>query len=42
MTDVCNYAYDTTFHACDLDLKSLITRLESDVALSIEWSERSI
>ena len=42
MTDVCNYANDTTFHACDLDLKSLITRLESDVALSIEWSERSI
>ena len=24
MTDVCNYAYDTTFNACDLDLKSLI------------------
>ena len=28
MTDVCNYADDTTFHACDLDLKSLITRLQ--------------
>ena len=42
MTDVCNHANDTTFHACDLDLKSLITRLESDGAFSIEWSERSI
>ena len=28
MTDVCNYADDTTFYACDLDLKSLIARLE--------------
>ena len=37
MTDVCNYADDTTFHACDLDLKSLITRLEHDAALAIEW-----
>ena len=39
MTDVCNYADDTTFHACDLDLKSLITRLEHDAALAIEWFE---
>ena len=39
MTDVCNYADDTTFHACDLDLKSLITRLEDDAALAIEWFE---
>ena len=37
MIDVCNYADDTTFHACDLDLKSLITRLEHDAALAIEW-----
>lgn len=34
MTDICNYAEDTTFHACDLDLKSLITRLEHDAALA--------
>ena len=34
-----NYADDTTFHACDLDLKSLLTRLEHDVALVIEWFE---
>ena len=36
MTDVCNYADDTTFHACDLDLKSLINRLEHDATLAIE------
>ena len=24
MTDECNYVDDTTFHACDLDLKSLL------------------
>ena len=39
MTDVCHYADDTIFHACDLDLKSLITRLEHDAALAIEWFE---
>ena len=39
MTDGCNYADDTTFHACDLDLKSLIARLEHDAALAIEWFE---
>ena len=39
MTDVCNYADDTTFHACDLDLKSLITRLEHDATLAIECFE---
>ena len=36
MTDVCNYADDTTYHACDLDLKSLITRLEHDAVFAIE------
>ena len=39
VTDVCNYADDTTFHACDLDVKSLITKLEHDAALAIEWFE---
>ena len=39
MTNLCNYADDTTFHACDLDLKSFITRLEHDTALAIEWFE---
>ena len=39
MTDVCNYADDTTFHACDLDLESIITKLEDDATLAIEWFE---
>ena len=42
MTDVCNYVDDTTFYACDLDLKSLITRLEHEAALAIEWFEPNI
>ena len=33
MTDVCNYADDTTSHACDLDFKSYYT------GLAIEWFE---
>ena len=28
---------DTTFHACDSDLKDLITKLENDSLLAIEW-----
>ena len=39
MTDVYNYVDDTTLSACDLDLKSLITRLEHDAILAIEWFE---
>ena len=43
MTNVCNYADDTTFHACDSDFKdfiqSLIQRLEHDSMLAIEWFE---
>ena len=39
MTDVCNYADDITFHACDLDFKSFITRLGHDTILAIEWCE---
>ena len=34
---MCNYADATTFHACDLDLKDLITILEHDSLLAIEW-----
>ena len=37
-TEVCNFADDTTFHACDNDLNNLIKRLEHD-ALAIEWFE---
>ena len=39
MTDVFNYTDDITFHACELGLKSLITRLEHDAALAKEWFE---
>ena len=36
MTNTCNYADDTTFHACDSsDLESLIQRLEHDSVLAI-------
>ena len=39
LTDVCNYADDTTFHACDSNLDDLIRRLEHDSVLAIEWFE---
>ena len=39
MTNVCNYAHDTTSHACDSDLEGLIQRLEHNSMLAIEWSE---
>lgn len=32
MTDVCSYADNTTFHTCDFDLKTHMTRLWHDVA----------
>ena len=31
MTQVCNFADDTTFSVCDKDLNILINRLEHDV-----------
>ena len=34
---MCNY--DTTFHACDMDLENLARRLEHDSMLAIEWFE---
>ena len=40
-TNVCNFADDTTFHACDRDVSSLINRLEHDSYLAIEWFESS-
>ena len=39
MTNVCNYADDTTFDACDSDLESLIRRLKHDSMLVIELFE---
>ena len=38
-TEVCNFADDTTFYACDKDLRPLITRLEHDSLLAIKWFE---
>ena len=39
LTSICNYADDTTFHACDSDICSLIKRLEHDSLLGFEWFE---
>ena len=38
-TEVCNFADDTTFHACDKDLNNLIKRLEHYTFLAIKWFE---
>ena len=35
--NVCNNTDDTTFYACDSDLHYLISRLEHDSVLAIEW-----
>ena len=37
MTEVCNFADDTTFYTCDNDIKSVIRKLEHDTLLAIEW-----
>ena len=37
-TDLCNFADNTTFYACDIDL---IKRLEHDSFLAIEWFENN-
>ena len=37
---VCNFDDDTTLHAFDKDLNSLINRLEHDSLLAIEWDEK--
>ena len=38
-TKVCNFADDATFFACAKDLKTLISRLDHDNHLAIEWFE---
>ena len=38
---MCNFADDTTFYACDVDLYSLIKKLEQDSSLAIEWFENN-
>ena len=40
-TEVCNFADDTTFFACDENLNSLIKRLEHDSLLAIEWFQNN-
>ena len=40
-TEVCNFADDTTFFACDEDLNSLMKRLEHDSLLAIEWFQNN-
>ena len=39
ITEVSNYVDDKDYNTCDLDLRSLITRLEHNMALAIEWFE---
>ena len=41
MTEVCNFAGDTTFHACDKDLSNLIKRFEHDAFLATESFENN-
>ena len=38
-TKVCNFADDTTFHACEDDLNNFIKRLEHNAFLATEWFE---
>ena len=40
-TNVCNFADDTTFYACDKDVNSLINKLKHDSCLAIEWFENN-
>ena len=37
MTEVCNFADDTTLYTCDGEIKSVIRKLEHDTLLAIEW-----
>jgi hypothetical protein len=39
VTDVCNFADDTTLHACDKSLENLIKNLEEDSELTLSWFE---
>ena len=40
-TEVCNFADDTTFYACNKDLCPHINRLEHGSLLAIEWFENN-
>ena len=41
MTQVCNFADDTTFYVCNKDFNTLINRIEHDIALAVEWFENN-
>jgi len=38
-TNACNFADDTTLHACNIELKSLLQNIEHDTMVAIEWLE---
>ena len=40
-TEVCNFADDTKFFACDKNLNSLTKRLEHDSLLAVEWFQNN-
>ena len=40
-TEMCNFADSTSFFVCDKDLKTLISRLEHNSHLPMEWFERN-
>ena len=40
-TDVCNFADNTTFFACDSDLEHVMERPKHDTKLVIEWFENN-
>ena len=40
-TDVCNFADDTSSHACDISFDELLMRLEHDSALAVCWFENN-
>ena len=41
LSEVCNYADDTTFYACNADLESVLHCLEHDSLLAVEWFENN-
>ena len=36
-TDICSYADDTTIYTCDMHLENVISKLENDSKIIIEW-----
>ena len=40
-TEICNYADDTTIYTCDIRLENVISRLENDSKIIIDWLRNS-